>query len=84
MPHRRTSGVDRGHRPRPGAPGSAFDEVDGIGGMYAGSQPQNSNNPKSVARYDVARFQVTRSHRARWPAAVIAGHSSGWCRTVPH
>lgn len=37
------------------APGSAFNETDGIaGGMYAGSQPQNSNNPASVSQYDVA------------------------------
>lgn len=42
------------------APGSAFNENGGIaGGMYAGSQPQNSNNPKSVSQYDVACFQVT-------------------------
>lgn len=27
--------------------------------VYAGSQPQNSNNPKSVAQYDVACFQVS-------------------------
>jgi hypothetical protein len=27
--------------------------------MYAGSQPQNSNNPKSVSQYDVACFQVS-------------------------
>ena len=26
--------------------------------MYAGSQPQNSNNPKSVSQYDVACFQA--------------------------
>ena len=26
---------------------------------YAGSQPQNSNNPKSVSQYDVAAFQVS-------------------------
>jgi hypothetical protein len=25
--------------------------------VYAGSQPQNSNNPKSVSQYDVACFQ---------------------------
>ena len=37
------------------APGSAFNETNGIAGsMYAGSQPQNSNNPASVAQYDVA------------------------------
>ena len=42
------------------APGSAFNENDGIAGsMYAGSQPQNSNNPKSVSQYDVACFQVS-------------------------
>jgi hypothetical protein len=27
--------------------------------QYAGSQPQNSNNPKSVSQYDVACFQVS-------------------------
>jgi hypothetical protein len=26
---------------------------------YAGSQPQNSNNPKSVSQYDVAAFQFS-------------------------
>ena len=26
---------------------------------YAGSQPQNSNNPNSVSQYDVACFQVS-------------------------
>ena len=37
------------------APGSAFNETDGIAGsMYAGSQPQNSKNPASVSQYDVA------------------------------
>jgi hypothetical protein len=42
------------------APGSAFNENGGIAGsMYAGSQPQNSNNPKSVSQYDVACFQVS-------------------------
>jgi hypothetical protein len=38
------------------SPGSPF--ADGhSAGQYAGSQPQNSNNPKSVAQYDVACFQ---------------------------
>jgi hypothetical protein len=42
------------------APGSAFNENGGIaGGVYAGSQPQNSNNPNSVSQYDVACFQVS-------------------------
>ncbi|POX46968.1 adenylate cyclase [Streptomyces sp. Ru71] len=40
------------------APGSAFS-----GGTadskYAGTQPQNSVNPKSVSQYDVACFQVS-------------------------
>jgi hypothetical protein len=27
--------------------------------QYAGSQPQNSNNPNSVSQYDVACFQVS-------------------------
>lgn len=39
----------------PTAPGSAFNETNGTaGGMYAGSQPQNSRNSASVAQYDVA------------------------------
>jgi hypothetical protein len=42
------------------ASGSAFNENGGIAGsMYAGSQPQNSNNLKSVSQYDVACFQVS-------------------------
>ncbi|MEJ1938489.1 hypothetical protein WDZ92_50485, partial [Nostoc sp. NIES-2111] len=42
------------------APGSAFNENGGIAGsMYAGQQPQNSKNPKSVSQYDVACFHVT-------------------------
>ena len=48
---------------RPGhsstAPGSAFNE-DGVAGTrYAGEQPQNSNNPKSVSQYDVACTNVS-------------------------
>ena len=42
------------------ARGSAFNENGGIAGsMYAGSQPQNSNNAHSVSQYDVACFQVS-------------------------
>lgn len=42
------------------APGSAFNNVSGVAGMvYAGTQPQNSNNPKSVSQYDVGCFQVS-------------------------
>ena len=42
------------------APGSAFNENGGIAGsMYAGNQPQNSKNPKSVSQYDAACFQVS-------------------------
>jgi hypothetical protein len=43
-----------------GASGAAFNENGGTaGGMYAGSQPQNSGNPKSVSQYDVACYQVS-------------------------
>ncbi len=41
------------------APGSAFNPDGKAGTVYAGTQPQNSNNPKSVSQYDVACFQVT-------------------------
>ena len=29
---------------------------------YAGSAPQNSNNPKSVSQYDVACYQFSQHH----------------------
>ncbi len=41
------------------APGSAFNTSGVAGTVYAGEQPQNSNNPKSVSQYDVACFQVS-------------------------
>ena len=45
-----------------GAPGSAFNPDGKAGTVYAGEQPQNSKNPKSVSQYDVACFQVSQSH----------------------
>jgi hypothetical protein len=39
------------------APGSAFNPNGQAGSVYAGQQPQNSNNPKSVSQYDVSCFQ---------------------------
>ena len=39
------------------APGSAFNPNGKAGTVYAGTQPQNSKNPKSVSQYDVAGFQ---------------------------
>jgi hypothetical protein len=36
------------------APGSAFNPDGVAGGVYAGQQPQNSQNPASVSQYDVA------------------------------
>ncbi len=44
------------------APGSAFNPGGTAGGVYAGQQPQNSNNTHSVAQYDVACFQNTVNH----------------------
>jgi hypothetical protein len=41
------------------APGSAFNPDGNAGTHYAGQQPQNSKNPKSVAQYDVACYQVS-------------------------
>jgi len=38
------------------APGSAFNPAGKAGSVYAGQQPQNSTNPKSVSQYDVACF----------------------------
>ncbi len=48
---------------RPGhasdAPGSAFNPDGTAGTHYAGEQPQNSKNPKSVSQYDVACAKVS-------------------------
>jgi hypothetical protein len=43
------------------APGSAFNPNGNADTRYAGTQPQNSKNPKSVSQYDVAGFQ--QSHK---------------------
>ena len=40
------------------SPGSPFHEGNAAE-HYAGEQPQNSKNPKSVSQYDVACFQVS-------------------------
>jgi len=47
------------------ASGSAFNPDGKAGSVYAGTQPQNSNNPKSVSQYDVAGFQ--QSHNVGSP-----------------
>lgn len=44
------------------APGSAFNPGGVAGGVYAGTQSQNSGNAHSVSQYDVACFQVSQSH----------------------
>jgi hypothetical protein len=44
------------------APGSAFSPNGTAGTVYAGEQPQNSNNPASVSQYDVACLQVSQQH----------------------
>ena len=41
------------------APGSAFNEDGHAGTVYAGEQPQNSNNVHSVSQYDVACEKVS-------------------------
>ena len=41
------------------APGSAFNPNGQAGTVYAGQQPQNSQNPNSVSQYDVACYQQT-------------------------
>ena len=52
-----TAGVTPGHAAS--APGSAFNPNGVAGSVYAGEQPQNSVNPKSVSQYDVACFQLS-------------------------
>ena len=56
-----TGSITPGHASS--APGSAFNPTGTAGAHYAGTQPQNSKNPKSVSQYDVAGFQ--QSHRPR-------------------
>ena len=51
------AGVTPGHAAS--APGSAFNPNGVAGTVYAGEQPQNSNNPHSVSQYDTACFQVS-------------------------
>ncbi len=41
------------------ASGSAFNPNGQAGSVYAGQQPQNSNNTHSASQYDVACFQVS-------------------------
>src|SRR5215510_5889450 len=50
-----TGSVTPGHASS--APGSPFNPDGNAGTHYAGTQPQNSKNPKSVSQYDVAAFQ---------------------------
>ena len=52
-----TGSVTPGHASS--APGSAFNEAGVAGTHYAGTQPQNSRNPKSVSQYDQAGFQLS-------------------------
>jgi hypothetical protein len=51
------AGVTPGHAAS--APGSAFNPSGTAGTVYAGQQPQNSNNPKSVSQYDVACYNLS-------------------------
>ncbi|HSE75810.1 MAG TPA: hypothetical protein VLB05_14930 [Dongiaceae bacterium] len=55
-----TGSVTPGHAAN--APGSAFNPNGNAGTNYAGTQPQNSKNPKSVSQYDVAGFQQSHHH----------------------
>jgi hypothetical protein len=52
-----TGSVTPGHAST--APGSAFNPDGNAGTHYAGTQPWNSKNPKSVSQYDVAGFQMS-------------------------
>ncbi|RAZ89690.1 adenylate cyclase [Mesorhizobium hawassense] len=55
-----TGSITPGHASA--APGSAFNPDGNAGTHYAGTQPQNSKNPKSVSQYDVAGFQQSHNH----------------------
>jgi hypothetical protein len=49
--------VTPGNAGNPNNTGSPFSPNGHAGTVYAGTQPQNSNNSKSVSQYDVACFQ---------------------------
>lgn len=61
-----TIGSDQTGSATPGhasaAPGSAFNPNGVADAKYAGTQDQNSKNPKSVSQYDVAGFQQSHNH----------------------
>ena len=65
------------------APGSAFKDGGVAGTKYAGEQPQNSKNPKSVSQYDVACFQQTNralqqsARMSQRTATMSVGHGHG-------
>jgi hypothetical protein len=61
-----TGSVTPGHAAS--APGSAFNPNGNAGAHYAGNQPQNSKNPKSVAQYDQAGFQQSHAPGRLAPA----------------
>lgn len=42
-----------------GSPFTSDPNGSNAGSHYAGNQPQNANNPKSISQYDVACFQAT-------------------------
>jgi hypothetical protein len=52
-----TGSITPGHAST--APGSAFNPNGKADTVYAGTQAQNSKNPKSVSQYDVAGFQMS-------------------------
>jgi len=65
------------------ATGSAFKDGGVAGTKYAGEQPQNSKNPKSVSQYDVACFQQTNralqqsARMSQRTATLSVGHGHG-------
>lgn len=65
QPNQTIGSIDTGNA-TPGhastAPGSAFNPDGNAGTHYAGEQPQNSKNQKSVSQYDVAGFQQSHNH----------------------
>lgn len=56
------------------ASGSAFNPDGKAGTVYAGTQPQNSKNSKSVSQYDVACFEQTSrepdEELTAWPSSL--------------
>ncbi len=58
----------------PNAPGSAFNEIDGVaGGVYAGNgvSADHANSPNAVSQYDVACWEVSQESNGQTTEIIL-------------